>query len=178
MTKKVFNLVFLLFFFVTVEANAFVSGALGGGYRGALDSKIGSGPVIKALFHLDPIPLVPVSIGASFTYVALMGLPDDKKVDLGEFSLELAAWLPFQIFHLTPYVRAAVPIYNFFIGPDASGQSGKAFAGFHGTVGLSWNFLSAFSLFLEGGAGLSQYTVYDKEAGGNYKVISGLQLSF
>lgn len=170
----------LSFFFMVLlsfQAFSFIGGALGGGYRGALHGAIGSGPEIKAHFHLDPLVFVPVSFGASFSYVALAGLPEEKKVDLGEVSLEVAAWLPFKVFYLTPYVRAAVPVYNFFIGPDSKGIPGRAFAGFHGTAGIRWDFVPMLSIFAEGGAGLSRYEVYDKEAAGSFRVLGGLQVT-
>ena len=177
MTRKCSTFFLLSFLFFTAEAYSFVSGALGLGYRGGLGEKIGSGTEIQASIHVDPIVFLPVSFGGSFTYVGLNGLASSSKVDLGEFALEVAAWLPFSIFSITPYVKGAVPVYNFFMGSGSKGLSGKAFSGFHGTVGLRWSFIPMFSLFFEGGAGLSQYEIKGEKAGGLYKILGGLQVS-
>lgn len=175
--RKLWFLGVVLMGFWGAEASSFVQGGLGGGYRGAVDGSIGSGPEISAFFHIDPIPVVPVSFGFSYAYIALSDVPNNKKIDLGELSFELTAWLPFSFLSMTPYIRGRVPFYSFFMGEDAANLSGEAFTGVHGTLGLRWSFIPMFSLFAEGGIGTSSYKLEGKQADLSYTIFGGLQIS-
>jgi CBS domain containing-hemolysin-like protein len=70
----------------------------------------------------------------------------------------------------------ALVVYSFFMGEDAAGLSGKAFTGFHGSLGLRWNFIPMFAFFAEGGLGSSSYELEGKKAGLAYTVLGGLQI--
>ena len=131
---------------LSAQSFAFIQAGLGGGYRGAVADKIGSGPEIRAFFHLDPIPFIPVSLGVGYTHVTISDLAEvaeiHKNIDLGQLDLELSAWLPFSIFSITPYVRVATPLYSFFVGEGAKSLDALSFKWF---LRDSWSSLEVYA---------------------------------
>lgn len=177
MNKKFFFFlaqVFVLACFLSGEVYSFVHGGLAGGYRSAMKNKIGTGSELRAFVHIDPIPLVPVSVGASYSHLTLSDV-STKNNQLGEFSLESSVWLPISLVSLTPYLRARVPVYSFFVGNEATGES-KFFSGIHGSVGIRWEVVPLLSIFVEGGMGFNTYKLEGKDAAGAYSVLGGLQV--
>gem|GEM_PF-4942033 len=169
-----FGLFIMIFY--TFEMNAFIHGGLSGGYRGSLGSYIGSSPEIRTFLHINPVAIVPVSFGLSYSHMSPIDIPNEKKVDIGELSLELSVWSPVSLWSIFPYLRGRVPFYTYFTGRDASYLEPKSFTGFHGDLGLRWAFHSMFSIFLEGGLGINSYEIEGKKLGSFYNFLAGLQV--
>lgn len=161
---------------MSAQASALIHGGLSGGYRGALGGGIGSSPEIRAFLHVDPIVLVPASLGFSYSYMAPMDVPNKKKVEIGELALEISVWSPVALWSIVPYLRARVPFYTYFTGADAAGLKAKAFTGFHGDLGLRWEFIPMFALFFEGGVGTNSYEIEGKKVGTFFNVLGGVQV--
>ena len=171
-----FSLSLVVMFFYSFQVNAFVHGGLSGGYRGALGGNIGSSPEIRAFLHVNPVVIIPASLGLSYSYMSPIDIPNEKKIEIGELSLELSVWSPVSLWSIVPYLRGRVPFYTYFTGRDASSLEVKAFTGFHGDLGLRWAFVSIFSIFLEGGLGINSYEIEGKKLGGFYNFLGGLQV--
>ncbi len=88
--------------------------------------KIGTDPATKVssqeiavAAHLDPIPLIPVAIGArigagTLDTTQLKGIYSASSIDSGavlEAGLDLMAWVPL-VPIITPYVRLNIPVYG------------------------------------------------------------------
>ena len=81
-------------------------------------SKINSQEVAVAA-HLDPIPLVPVAVGArigmgSLDTTQLKGIYSASSIDTGavlEAGLDIMAWIPL-VPIITPYARLNIPVYG------------------------------------------------------------------
>ncbi|MBP6218077.1 MAG: hypothetical protein KA436_05785 [Oligoflexales bacterium] len=101
----------VLSFLMTRPALALVSGQLFYGLSsydkqfGSTSSLSADGPSVGV--HLDPIPLVPVAFGASYSQVnfSLKDLPSAKSVSLTRTALEVEVWVP-MVPVITPYGRA------------------------------------------------------------------------
>jgi hypothetical protein len=162
--------------FYSLQVDAFIHGGLSGGYRGALGNNIGSSPEIRTFLHVNPIAIVPASLGFSYSYMSPIDIPNEKKIEIGELSFGLSVWSPVSLWSIVPYLRGRVPFYTYFTGRDASYLEAKAFTGFHGDLGLRWAFVSMFSIFLEGGLGINSYEIEGKKLGGFYNFLAGLQV--
>jgi hypothetical protein len=112
--------------------------------------------------HLDPIPLVPVSFGASVAIGTLR--KDDIGGDTGsvvEPALEVCGWLPMVPF-VTPYARLKIPVMSTLImkGKTDLGTeevdyvATSKLSGYHLNVGAKWSPLPVVKLLVEIGKGM------------------------
>lgn len=147
--------------------------------------------------HLSPIPLVPLSIGGSFSQVSRRkkdlptGYSDFSGSELG---LEAMVWLPFVPF-ITPYLKLYAPLSGQYKASfTSSGESEvEANYGQGGVVnlGLRYSILPLIRLLIEGGKGVQMVNyskctlagaacpagVSNKKAESVDKVMIGLELN-
>jgi hypothetical protein len=132
---------------------ALIDGQLEVGPRNATWSQDGksskaSSQVIRASFHLDPIPLVPVSFGlGAYSETWKVSEADQGLTSLTSYSItpEVIAWIP--LGDLRPYGRLGYSVLSAYSGKAAiavgstktTGTIGLVGAGLHVGAGLEWN---------------------------------------
>lgn len=108
--------------------------------------------------HFDPLPLVPVAVGASFSAVSLDKEAFSPSADLAGFSalhLDIIAWVP-MVPVVTPFARLK---YNLsgklkveYADPTKDDIDADV-SGYHLSVGLKYGLIPLLSLTLEVGQG-------------------------
>lgn len=125
--------------------------------------------------HLDPIPLVPVSFGASVAVGTLR--KDDIGGDTGsvlEPAIEVCAWLP-MVPVITPYARFKLPVMATVVkkGKDDFGAgevdyvATSKLSGYHLNIGAKWSPLPIVKLLVEIGKGMETSKLDEFEIDGS-----------
>jgi hypothetical protein len=117
------------------------------------------GDELKAAFHLDPIPLVPVGFGLSLSQLTwekvsdlTYGLYPFKKIEGTEISMEVEAWLPVPGLGLVPYGKIGYTLGGAYTGSLESSTNGTLAlkpAGTYVALGLKYEFLMRLGVMVE-----------------------------
>ena len=139
-----------------------------------------SGTELKAAFHLDPIPLVPIGFGLSLSQTAW-----DKSAKLGvkavdglEIGLELEAWLPIELAGFEPYAKLGYTVAGAYLitNESAFGDYKQTYkpSGAYVAAGLKYKILMRLGVMVEieqSTRTLAYDTVKDLPAGLNGVVV-------
>lgn len=114
-----------------------------------------SGTELKAAFHLDPIPLVPIGFGISLAQSTWD--KSDKLVTKGidglDIGLELEAWLPFDLAGFEPYAKLGYTLGGAYLVSyeNTLGDYKLAYkpSGTYIAAGLKYKFLLRLGVMLE-----------------------------
>ncbi len=167
--KISFALLFAGLFFFSTNSYAFFKGYVGSGYTfGELELDSGAvsdleldGIKYAAGFYIQPVPLVPVGVGASAEF-ADPGDDDDSSIDRRRlFSLrpEATAWLPFvKIKKLKPFVKLG---YTFgrMVVEGAFLASDFKYSGVHAGFGVAYSPLPLIEVLLQYNQGFEKAEV-------------------
>ncbi len=117
------------------------------------------GSELKAAFHIDPIPLVPVGFGLSLAQTNWddasklgYGIYHFKNVQGTDVNLEIQAWLPIPGFGLVPYGKLGYTLAGAYTATfDTTGDPTLALSpsGSFIALGLRYEFLMRFGVIAE-----------------------------
>lgn len=139
--------------------------ALVGKREAKIDGVKNDGDELTLAVHLDPIPLVPVGFGLSLSHVNFSGQKSLTEVNFEDavgqdYVFEIMAWLPFDLFGVTPYAKVGSTIGGNYklkntIDPNEVNQNSQPEdvtykpEGSHLSVGLNWSPLPLIGILVE-----------------------------
>lgn len=119
-----------------------------------------SGDELKVAAHLSIIPFVPIGLGLALSAVDFKD--DSNKFQFDdlkgtEASLEVTAWLPFEIAGVTPYARFGYVLYGAYkrerkvadLGVETKYENTYKPEGFNTAFGINWSPLPLIGILLE-----------------------------
>lgn len=124
------------------------------GYRLQQDGKVDrNAHVITLAGHIDPLPLIPASLGVTYAPWISYQTGDHEESATGmELGVELAGWLPMVPF-VTPYAKVNYTVWGEQkIKPKGGGSESKNdLSGVSGAVGIGYDLLPLTTILVEVG---------------------------
>ena len=182
------HLVFIFFVYITSHMNAYalVNGELIFSKKWITVStesteKVLSGYENKASLIFDPIPLIPVGLGLSYSSLNIdNGLAEVvESATYDELNLALVTWLP--LFSYEPFMQLSIPVYSklkFKMKSDNEKRDDGSASGMNLDFGIRKTIFPFVSVILKVGVGIAKIDKFEaKERDFNHKFVGlGVQV--
>ena len=141
-----------------------------------------AGQEVTLAAHIDPIPLVPIAFGGSFSMIDLNkgDLPGNvSEAKVAEAAVEVMAWVP-MVPVITPYVRFKYPVVSEMVqkykinvaGTETEYAVTSKLTGYHLNAGVRYAPLPLISFMAEVGMGMQQAKLDEYEVNGTKQSAS------